>query len=104
MQRSSTPPPQAFPKTTDTSPVKSRPPVTQHRQGLSQQLKATRALSPTATFVRDHLRCPEKQLENEIAARIEEDVTKFTSNTSHTLSYAKACAMLNNTSKGIGGE
>ena len=57
----------------------------------------------TSTFVQDHLRRPDTQLENQIAARIQEDVTKFTSSP-HTLSYAKACAVLNNTSKGIGGE
>jgi len=103
MQRSSTPPPQAFPKTADTSPVKRRLPITQHRQGLSQQLKATDALSPTSTFVQDHLRRPDTQLEDQIAARIREDVAEFTSNATHTLNYAKACAMLNNTSEGIAG-
>jgi hypothetical protein len=80
--------------------MKRRLPITQRKQGISQQLEILNAISPSPVFISEHLRSPAEELQKEIADSMEGSVAKFTTNESESLGYALVCSMLN----GINGQ
>ena len=78
-----------------TSPVKRRLPITQHRQGLSQQLEVMNAISPSSDFVTEHLGSPSGRTRRAIEATVHVSVAKFMTNESEASGDTSVCSMLN---------
>jgi hypothetical protein len=87
-----------------TSPVKRWLPITQHSQGLSQQLDILNAISPSPAFITEHLRSPPEELHKEMADILEGAVGKYMTNKSESLGYTLVCRMLNKISSQIHSE
>jgi hypothetical protein len=88
---------------TASSPIKRRLPITQHRQGLSQQLETTGAISPSSILASNHLLEAPKELQKRIVRSIKGSVTKFVENKSESSGYIAACRVLNKISEKIQG-
>lgn len=88
----------ALPMSEITSPVKRRLPITQHRQGLSQQLEVMNAISPSSDFVAEHLGSPSGRTRRAIEATVHVSVAKFMTNESEASGYTSVCSMLNSIS------